>query len=302
MKVIILGICQLVACYQYLQKIESFRSRYNDVSCYTIFTLTASEMARIIKEEVPHADLVLSQPVSAKYQNNPIFSSETLRAAIKPGALHLIVANCYFTGYDPLPFQTTDKQGSIVSYQGISYFSALSLPSLLEGNILESCRRWCDPQAFTKKQLENNLSATLQELQDRENQVFEFPFGVDIKISDFIRNNFRDTFLFHTYNHPTNVLLEEIVKRICHRLQIPIKPGELLQEKELLGDVSLPPAPAVYRQLNLTFDYPHFIAFGKSYQTKDWMAYTSSLVLNENSEIKEHWLATLAYKKQLLPK
>src|SRR5690606_7753200 len=115
------------------------------------------EMLDIINNIVPTCDLIISQPVSENYRNNDIFSTAKLRMKIKEGAKHIIIPNCYFTGYDPIPFQTTDISSNIIHINNISYFPSISLESLLNKNVIKACIDWCNIDAFSDQELNNNF-------------------------------------------------------------------------------------------------------------------------------------------------
>jgi hypothetical protein len=106
-------------------------------------------MKNILDNILPTCDLILSQPVSDKYRGTDIFSSKVLREKKNQNAKHFIVSNCYFTGYDPVPFQTTDLDGGIIKVDGYSYFPSVCIESLIMGDKKKASRVWCDINANT---------------------------------------------------------------------------------------------------------------------------------------------------------
>ncbi len=66
---------------------------------------------------------------------------------------------------------------------------------------------------FSQREILDNLNDTIQELQKREKKS-------DIKISDFIIENYKKRRLFYTPSHPTNYLLAEVVGRILDFLGV----------------------------------------------------------------------------------
>jgi hypothetical protein len=290
-----IGICQIIAISNILRSMPEFTSIYTNILDYTIFSISEEEMKNIIDNILPTCDLVLSQPVSDNYRNTNIFSSKTLKSHIKPGAIHLIISNCYFTGYDPVPFQTTDENGGILQTDGMSYYPSLSLESLLLGNIEKACIDWCNPESYSLTEIERNYYLSIEELKRRELKVFENDFGVDIKISDYIEKNYKHLFLFHTYNHPTNVLLYELVKRIFNRIGIPYV--ERFLTKELLGDITIPPSPCIYLKSKMDFKYPSFSILDKKYTTDQVMVFFSSILKKTNKNLHNTWLSSIKYGK-----
>lgn len=153
-------------------------------------------MEDILKNIVMQCDLILSQLVSDDYRGNAIFSTSTstLKSYIKPEATHLI-SNCYFTGYDPIPFQITDAKHNIIHLDNVSYFPSISL--LLE-DIEEAYYDWNNLDVYNHEQLEYNYLTTMNNLKGREDKIFNTEINVNIKISDYIEANYKLVHLFHT--------------------------------------------------------------------------------------------------------
>lgn len=286
MKCLIIGICQLNAIAQILKNNAIFNTLYDEIIIHVIFQLSELEMTNILQNIVPSMDLILSQPVSKNYKNSNIYSTFMLKSFIKPGTKHLIITNCYFTGYDPLPFQLVQENGDILNHH-TTYYPLLSFNSILANDYISASKNWCNPKAYTKKIIQNNLQQSLQELEKREDRVFDENYDIDIKIADFIKNNYQDFYLFHTYNHPTNIILIEITKRILTKLKLPI----ILNNNytEFLGDISLPPCPAVYINLECKFPYPLFVFNNKKYETRDAMKYLTTDIQTLDHNLYDKW-------------
>ena len=107
------------------------------------------------------------------------------------------------------------------------------------------------------------------------------------ELFDFIKNNFTKIRLWHNPNHPTGILLNELVKNIFKKLNLKyIDNDEAKNISELnnLNDWVMPIFPAVKKYYNMNFDddcsswYHEDIIDTKSYITK----YLNELYLNEN--------------------
>jgi len=253
-------------------------------------------MEKILNDIIPTCDLVLSQPVSSNYRSNDIFSTAKLRSKIKSGAKHFVIANCYFTGYDPIPFQITNEKDHIIHSNGISYFPSICFESIMNKDVIKSCINWCDIDIYNDNELLNNYNTTIEELKAREQKIFDNNFGVDIKISDYIENNYKTLYLFHTYNHPTNILLFELVRRILNKLGLPeIGIGNDIFN-ELLGDNSIPPCPSVYIKTDMKFKYPEFVINSKKLTTKyAMMTYIEAL---SDKSLYNKWMAGIKYGRK----
>lgn len=287
-----IGICQLGSISEILRRSKTFTSVYKEIIYYAVFDLTEVKMKDILENDVKRADLILSQPVSNNYKGTDLFSTKVLRdTANKYNKKHYVISNCYFTGYDPNPFQTTDLNGSIIHINEISYYPSISFTSILNKDLVKSCVNWCKPDAYSKEQLDINIKRTLDELVNREKKIFDNEYGIDIIISDFIRDNYTIMFLFHTYNHPTNLLLLELFNRIMHKIGLPTEKIDL--ERELLGDFSIPPPPSVYYKMGMKFEYPRFYIKGQSLSTSQAMKLFIESIGEQKPELINRWKSTI---------
>ena len=69
----------------------------------------------------------------------------------------------------------------------------------------------------TNEQLENFANKSIEELKTRQNIIKQLnqirPINL-ITIDEFIKNNYKDKILFHTYHHPTTILYLHVVNQI----------------------------------------------------------------------------------------
>lgn len=305
MKCLCIGICQLSALVRILQTLPWFTCHFEIIEA-VVFLTSPEEMENILQNVLPTVDLVISQPVSQSYSHGVIYSSRILRdKCLQQGIPHLIVSNCYFTGYDPLPFQVTDLNGKITPLEGITYFPAQCLQALLNGNKEQALQNW-NSNIYSGNILDNNLKKTLDELHRRESSVFDEDFEVDVKIADYIENNFRDIFLFHTYNHPTNALLKELLQRLLVKIEnlFHLKLGNALESPlwdiEQLGNDSLVPSPQVFQHFQLKFTKTYFTLNKKIYTISELLDFLETLLSNTPENLKNLWLGNIKWKESLL--
>lgn len=308
MRCLCIGICQLSALVKVLKTMPSFTTIFDTIIEVVIFQVSPDKMTEILQDSVPTMDLVISQPVSRNYRDNDIFSSKTLRdRCLELGVPHIMLTNCYFSGYDPLPFQTTNLKGDILPILGCSYFPGHCLNAFINNNTFEALRLW-QGYEYTLEVVEKNLDITLSELRRREKSVFDEDFGVDVSILDFIENNFRNTYLFHTYNHPTNALLQELLKRLLDKIgtifiDLPSFDDYLsssVWNKELLGNDSIPPCPQIMKCLNCTFKTPNFILANHVKNAPEALYYCTELLCKMDDELKKKWINYIEVKKDIL--
>ena len=86
-----------------------------------------------------------------------------------------------------------------------------------------------------------NAANSLLNLKEREQEC-------TIKVADFIQQHWRDKRLFFSMNHPSNEVLNEVVKQVNKLLTLP-KP-QAYCGNELLGDTHLPMYHSVQKLMN----------------------------------------------------
>lgn len=263
-KCLFLGICQLDAVVKILLKIPQFVGNYDVILSESVFNVDEMRMDEILGK-VKECEVVVTQPVSKKYRGNAIFSTERIVEECEKWDVKLLVmANCYFSGYEQIPFQT-HYEGKTIVLENLSYFPFMTLECLEKGDIKGACVKWCDLGLFTKESCVNTCMKSIMELKNRELDIFGSGRKIDITISDFIEKEFRRKRLFHTYNHPTNVVLFELTRRILDKLGL--KQDFYVEINELLGENSLPPPPSVYYHMEFMFEYPKFVICDNKYST-----------------------------------
>lgn len=292
MKCLCLGICQLTAIIEILKSNKEFSEKYDEILSFPVYETSDEIMKNVIDNILPNCNLILSQPVSSDYRGE-LFSTKYLRSKIPPNSIHLIIVNSYFTGYDPIPFQLTDMENNFLDIKGINYMPSCCVTNFINNNFEKAIEDWNNPEYYTKEQLSINYKYSINQLKNREKKVFDNDFDIDIKISDFIEKNYKKIFLFHTYNHPTNVLLIELTKRILNKLNI--KNTKVNINNELLNRTSIPPSISVYKKTNMTFKYPDFYINYLPYSVKDAFKQYYDCFNTFDDKHKLKWEATIKY-------
>jgi hypothetical protein len=292
MKYLFIGICQLAAFSRVLQD-------YLDITNVTIFEISLVDYEKIL-QNLSEYDIVVSQPVSKTYKNNIIYSTYHLRQlCLQLNIPHYVMVNCYFTGYDPLAFQFTDLSHNFYRLANNStHIPGICVESALTGNTYKTMQAW-KGDYYTEKMIMDNLKKTIQNLKDREQRVFDDDdISVDITISDFIEENYQRAQLFHVYNHPSNVLLKELMYRMLKVINVNIDVG--FPREELLGDDILPPCPKIMEVLKCTFPAPAFIINKRNYSEPAALYYYAEEVGKCDIKLKQQWAATMQEKKSAL--
>jgi hypothetical protein len=120
--------------------------------------------------------------------------------------------------------------------------------------------------------LPNRLTSDLLRLENQEK-------NIDIKISDFIKQNYRKELLFYRDVHPTLFLLKEVAVRILKFLSIPYNTNfnenllDLNKIPAITGGYQ-PLSSHSFNELNLKFARPIF--FNK--ENESWKNYYTNLI------------------------
>lgn len=198
-------------------------------------------------------DLFIFHHVSADNAYSVKLSTDYLKSLLSPSCNILCIPNCYFTGYFPglIPSPRKALNGSRYHYNGgvipttCSYLQNLFKEGYTDEEIYYIIMH---DNFIPSNIIQDNLVSTISELERRE--VF-----CDIIISDYIRDNYSHNLLFHTENHPTLILIAELVKRILNKIGYSNISIDITKLPERNG-YQLPIYPCVKFVLNLTFKLP----------------------------------------------
>lgn len=152
------------------------------------------------------------------YQNNGASygeksSTDFLLKMLKPNCLKISFPNSYYKGYNP---ETTYlKHNGIIVKRFCDYHDSNVIKDYLlgksESDVVSSI---LDIEYYSNDFIWENAKNSLSELRKRE-------IITDINISDFIEENWTKIKLFHSMNHPTNLVLLEVADRILTNLGLP---------------------------------------------------------------------------------
>ena len=88
----------------------------------------------------------------------------------------------------------------------------------------------------------------------------------DIKVKQFIIDNYKNKLLFFTVNHPTNILLNEVLRQLL--LKLGLKQVDILNDPEYISNDKALIYPSVLRHLETTFEYIiHYDEYHEYFET-----------------------------------
>lgn len=198
--------------------------------------------------------LFIYQYVKTSNKYSKLLSTEYLKSKLSEKCKQICIPNMFFSGYfpqyqemyqSPLNDVQTFSNGLIPYGDRKLEESAYSLYND-EISFSDIIKQLYTPDLYEKVEVDNNFMSSLNELEEREKIC-------DIKISDYVIENYQKERLFYTVNHPTNSLVKKMTERILSHLGFDetIVSGGIV---EGLDEIEQMIYPSVKLLLNLKFD------------------------------------------------
>ena len=253
----IIGNCQVKPVSSYLSHaLEG--SEHKLVVWPQLHLINESECTEL-SDSLQHADILVCMPVGDNYRSMPLGSSQV--AAKCPSHCKVIIyPNCYFKGYYPTFDYVRDQQGAhIISSNPLirgnnpfsDYHDSVAAKLCLtmsecDENIFEAFLELISSSAAAFK---NVAVESLLEIQRRD-------VVCSFSLYETIQTSYQKTKLFHSFNHPANVLIEAL--SVCILQEAGLADERLGRVTfpsytEFLGCPDLPILPSVYDALGLSF-------------------------------------------------
>jgi Polysaccharide biosynthesis enzyme WcbI len=279
---LIYGNCQIVAMKSLLLQNSQFTSCYQFLELDPVFLLTPDD-APHLKELVSNVDVFIHQPVSEQYKGEAL-STGYLRSLLKQEAKAISFPVSYFTGYNPEMFYLKDENGGVVS-QPFAYHDRNILNLYSQGKTIQETLNIIRDEDFGELDyFHKNLEQTLLNLALREQEQ-----GIDTKISGFIKDHFREYRLFHTFDHPSVVIVSFIIHSILSLLDIESNDdfSTFLKQPEMLDDYSFPIYPSLSKYLGLEFTHPPIYRFVEKFWDIEEMIEAFFAFYGQNEKLVE---------------
>jgi len=205
------GNCQLHALYQIMNKTLK---NYNCISitCHSI-DITEQEFTNTIK----NASIIITQPISDNYRNLPYLSTKYILN--NTTAKIIIFPSLYFNFYYvdlKYHFRNGDllRIPSDYHYENIieNYNNNRTYEYYLEHYVNNVNLR-------SNEELITTATNSINELVNRENEINNDKVNL-IKVSDYIRENYKNKLLFYSMNHPSKYVFQYIALKICDLLKL----------------------------------------------------------------------------------
>ena len=248
--ILLVGNCQV-------RPIESLLKHLNNVEeTHKIIVHLAKDSERETHNDLfKSADIIISQQIQDRYPCQAVRSS--ILKANHPDKI-IFIPNLFYKGYTPdLRYLRLQGQGTLDGPLG-DYHSSILLKCWKEGRTIEDTVQTYRSSKTWKERYHSAANDSLVEYKRRESTL-------DIKMANFIENNIANRQLFFTFNHPSKLLITELVKNIAK--QLALKPtGQTSTDcAEPLDRFQVPIHPYTQKQLELTFEGPkRFLGVGIS--------------------------------------
>ncbi len=218
LNILLYGSCQSYVVKSILEKY------YSD-----IYTVDAIISYQYIADKIPidvnkfsRADIFIYQPV----HNYPVYNTDhIIKNYLSPNCKVISFALQIFYGYNPDHYhhpRNSKTLAETVPFGLVPYgFSKLS--ELIESYDMVSCLTEVGVAEIIKRTKSSNfLSVDFMESQTKKNldELRTREASCTLKLTDFITANYKKYKLFHTNNHPTNILFDEIMKQLCSCLHV----------------------------------------------------------------------------------
>ena len=203
-KFTIYGNCQIYALLQTLLEYKDFKENFDYIPLKAVQDLRLADVGYVVKA-IEKSDLIIYQHVS-KYYGIRALSTARILSHAKINSIPISFPSLYFDGYFPhlamLPGRKSVLLDTVHDYVIMyGYLMGLEQQEIIE--VIQS-------EDFYSEELSNRLlKKSINDLIKREESN-----NVDIKISDYIKKNYRFQKLFNHFNHPRRPIFEYITFQI----------------------------------------------------------------------------------------
>jgi hypothetical protein len=234
--ILFLGNCQARPISRLVEMNSSFTADYNLIKVFPAIHDMSIELQTYIRDEIlPRTNLLITQNVL-----NDTFPLKT--SSCRQVCNTLVFPTCYFDGYFPDAIYL--KKGGLTLRQTpiTDYHSSYVLHCFIQGLSVEECTQNLISGSWVGQGYPEKVSSIWASLYKREEQW-------DIKVIDYLHDNYRKRRLFHTLNHPTAEVLCFIANGIFKELGL--KPVNFVNVPEFLGESQWLINNRVIRELGL---------------------------------------------------
>jgi len=244
LRMAVVGNCQ---SYPLLQGLQQALPQVDIHFCPPVHLATPSDVARL-HSRLDSTNLLVAQLVQPGYRDNIGLDTATLRQLMPSGAHVVVLPNIHYEGCYPWLGYAQDPGGLLADLDAESplgaYHDFLAMAAAQQGLAIEPL---LDPGPTEEllNELRSVQQRSLNELRLRE-------ADCTLGLADWIEQQYQRLPLSHSFNHPTQALLDQLLRLLLDELGLPHQLGaELFDAREHLGAISIPIHPWVCQALSL---------------------------------------------------
>ena len=216
---VVFGNCQVGKIFNMLMNNIQFQNEYLLIILPRVFDFKPEEVAEIFDETDGRifeiCDLFISQYIKETNRFNARLSTKSIFQKLRDNARFIVIPNLYFAGYFP---QLKTEQENFSDLEKIfptedKYVDEIMSRSEMNPDVEKILDRICDENFLSPDEMQAAVDKSLTEYKKRE-------WLCDIKMADFIENNFCDQQICYSPNHPLPFVIFELVRRILKFIDI----------------------------------------------------------------------------------
>lgn len=239
--------CYREVICQYLNSSKQFQKQYYIYHTKPVFE--AGEEG-IREDLLRQCDLFIHQDIREDNLYGYRVSDKYARSLLKSECIDITIPNMVGMG-QAFYIQSCNNKHTKNIHEGISLpfgmfpYGDVIIDDMLEnGNSIEEIiERFKSGTAFSRKEIQNNFTDVILKFKEREK-------NWDIKIIDYIMENYKTMKVFYDAKHPTNPVMYQIAKRLLEYMGIF---GDEISCAFNLGGYELPIYPEVRETLGLDY-------------------------------------------------
>lgn len=248
---LVYGNCQNMSINTLIASSKELMKKYMVIDMLPVQDIKEERTSGFSVDFIKSIDLLIYQNVSENNKFSPKLATTHILKNINENSKTICIPNVYFSGYFPQacgnPYNPFLKEYNNTPFP----YGDINIQEMQdEYSAREIAYKIGAKDFYSKEYVEKNANDSLQELINRE-QI------CDVKISDYILDNYKKEMLFFTTNHPSNKVLKELVKRVFNLCD------------EIVDDIDESKAwenngreifiyPSVFQGLGLEFDKDKF--------------------------------------------
>lgn len=287
------GNCQTDLLFEYLQRNKEFASKYVYLNIPSIHVFDSKILD--IDKYLKYIDLIITQPIKETNKFETKLSTPYLNKNKNENCILITISNITSRLYYPQYGKTKNVNNfSILGKALFTYPDANINNYLSQGvSVNEIKRRLNTIDFYSKDFLDAYCEEQLADFQKRE-------ADCDVKMYDFIKDNYSKRRCFHSFNHPCRFVVQELSRRVLTYLNMNL---DMLEEDSLDALAKMfyqeqPIYPSVLSYFNFNYYnykyFPNRFVLDNNFSFNDYIElYVNTYKLSNHSEDTSDSIATL---------